>query len=207
MCVQCGTPGCTECLETIGVKLACRGCVDSLKRNLPAQAAPPPSVRPLNPEFNPNAGLNYASNPADYVNAAPPNTYQLKQMLMGIGLASVVGLIGAIGIEKLLFYSHFGLALLYLILGAAIGGCARAFTGRGGAAIAIAALVVTAACLGVSHLTYAQDIMTQAQASGDLAPGAPLLSIFPVVMGQLKFIHWAFVAGSLFVSVRTAGLK
>lgn len=111
------------------------------------------------------------------------------------------------GIEKLLFYSHFGLALLYLILGAAVGGCARAFTGRGGAAIAIIAFVVTAAYLGVSHLIYAQDIMTQAQASGDLGAGESLFSIFPVVMGQLKFIHWAFVAGSLLLSVRTAGLK
>ena len=207
MCAQCGTPGCPECLETVGLKLACRRCVDLLKRNLLAQPASPPSVRPLNPELNPNAGLNYASNPADYVNAAPPNTYKPQQMLMGVGLASVVGVIGAVGIEKLLFYGHFGLALLYIILGAAVGGCARAFTGRGGVVIATAALVVMAASLMISHLIYAQDIMTQAQASSDLPGGASLSSTFPIVMGQLKFIHWAFVAGGLFASVRIAGLK
>jgi hypothetical protein len=200
VCIQCGTPGCPECLEVVGGKMACRRCSPALKSRLAVQPPPPP----VRPAYNPNAGLNYASSPADYVDTTPREKLNSGMMLKGIALAGVVGALGAIGIEKILFYSHFGFAFLYVFLGFAVAMSLRAFTGRGGQTMALTAVGVLIVCLGISHALYAQDLLNAARAAGDADAGVTFADAFPIAMGQLKFVHWILVAGSVFVCLTTA---
>ena len=206
-CIQCGTPSCPECLEAVGGKMACRRCSGALKARLAAQPATPLPLRPagINPNgINPNAGLNYASSPADYVNTVSVEKLTPAKIGMGIALAVVVGLLGSLGIEKILFYSHFGFVVLYVFLGAAVAMSLRSLTGRGGITMALTAAGILLVCLGVSHLVYAQDVMNQARAGGELNPGVTFSDVFPLAMGNLKSVHWIFVAGSVFVCATTA---
>jgi hypothetical protein len=200
LCIQCGTPGCPDCLEAVGGKMACRRCSPALKSRLAAQ--PVPQAQP--PVYNPNAGLNYASSPADYVNATPQEKLSAAMLLKGAAIAAVVGILGAIGIEKILFYSHFGFAFLYLMLGFAVGISVRSCTGRGGVGVALTAGTIMLVCLGVSHLVYVQDILSAARASGDADPGVTFADALPVALGHLSFIHWMFVLGSLGSCIGTA---
>lgn len=200
VCIQCGTPGCPECLEAVGGKMACRRCSPTLKSRLAAQ----PSLPPARPAYNPNAGLNYASSPADFVDTTPRAALTSGMMLKGIALAGVVGTLGAVGIEKILFYSHFGFAFLYVVLGFAVAMSLRAFTGRGGQTMALTAVGVLIVCLGISHALYAQDLLSAARAAGDVGAEVTFADAFSTAMGQFKFIHWILVAGSVFACLTTA---
>ncbi len=200
VCIQCGTPGCPECLEPVGGRMACRRCSPALKSRLAAQ--PPPPVQP--PAYNPNAGLSYASSPADFVDTTPQKKLSVPMLLKGAFLAAIVGVLGAIGIEKVLFYSHHGFAILYMMLGFAVGISVRACTSRGGVGVALTAGGIMLLCLGISHLVYVQDVLSAARASGDADPGVSFADAFPLVMARLTFIHWMFVLGSLASSIGTA---
>jgi len=204
-CIQCGMPGCADCLEAVGERMSCRRCAGALKSKLAAQTAAAPQARPpmgaypnVNPNnMNPNAGLNYASVPSDFVDTTPLPKITPDKLLIGIGVAGAVSVLGSLGIEKILFYSHFGFPFLYLILGATVSGCLRACTGRGGAAMALTAAAVMAAGLGISHLVYAQDVLSRARALGDAGAGMTFADVFPLAMGSLSFIHWLMVAAGV----------
>jgi len=200
-CVQCGTPGCVDCLQQIGDKLACRRCAASVQSRFGTEPVPPPSERPLGPA---NDERRYAnSGPRNYMAAVPADTLTPDKIVKGIVLAGVVGVLGAIGIEKILFYSHFGFAFLYLMLGVGVALSLRAFTGCGGVAMGLTAALIMAVCMGVSHFVYAQDLLNAARASGDADPGVTVTDAFPAAMANLKFIHWILVLGGIVVSFTT----
>ena len=201
-CVQCGTPGCGDCLAQIGDKLACRRCAATVQSRFGTEPVPPPSVRPLGPA-NDERRLA-ASGPRNYMTQEPDELLTPAKVIKGIVLAGVIGVLGSLGIEKILFYTHFGLALLYLLIGGGVGISLRAFGGRGGVAMGLTAAAIMALCMGVSHFVYAQDILNAAEASGDAAPGVTAAAIFPAVMANLKFIHWILVLGGIIVSFTTA---
>lgn len=204
-CIQCGTPGCAGCLEAVGERMACRRCAGPLKDKLAAQtAAAAPASRPaagvypnVSPGANPNAGLNYASGPANFVDTTPLPKITPDKLLLGIGVASAAAILGSLGIEKILFYSHFGFPFLYLILGATVSGCLRACTGRGGAALALTAGAVMAVGLGISHLVYVQDVLSRARELGHADAGMTFPDALPLVLGGLSFSHWLMVAGGV----------
>lgn len=201
-CIQCGTPGCAACLETVGQKMACRLCVGVLKSKPAVTSAAPPPVRQAS--ANPNAGLNYASHPSEYRDTTPAEKLTPARLLKGIGLASLVGLLGSIGIEKILFSIHFNIAILYLLLGLAISGSLRAFTQRGGQAMALTAAGIMLVCLGIGHLLLVQDILNQMRANGDSGAGTPFFDLFSSVMSQLSFAHWMFAAGGVMLCLLTS---
>ncbi len=205
VCIQCGIPACPDCLEPVGGRLACRRCSPALKERQSALPAQPPVAPVYNPNhYNPNAGLSYASSPADYVDTTPREKLSAAMLLKGIAIAAVVGVLGAIGVEKVLFYSHHGFAFLYLMLGFGVGIALRSCTSRGGVGIAATAAVVMALCLVVSHLVYVQDILTEARASGNADPGVTFADAFPFAMARLTGIHWLLVVASIGSSASTA---
>jgi len=121
---------------------------------------------------------------------------------MGIGLGLVIGIIGAIAIEKILFYAHFGLSLLYVGLGYGIGWGIHRVTGRGGSGLALVAVTVMLVALGVSHLVWAQDILSAARDAGRADPSVTLFDVFPIAMGHLGVLHWVCIAFGLLACYR-----
>lgn len=203
-CIQCGTPGCAGCLEAVGERMACRRCAGALKSKFAAQTAAAPPARPptgLNPNVNPNAGLNFASSPSDFVDTTPLPKVTPGKLLLGVGVAGAVSALGSLGIEKILFYSHFGFPFLYLILGATVSGCLRACTGRGGVPLALTAGGVMAAGMAVSHLVYVQDFLSRARVLGHADAGVTFADALPVALGGLSFGHWLMVGGGVLISV------
>jgi len=201
-CVQCGTPGCGECLTQIGDKLACRRCAAAIQSRFGTEPVPPLSVRPLGPANDERRIA--ASGTRNYMAQAPDETLNPGKIVMGITLALVVGVLGAVGVEKVMFYSGYGFAFLYVVLGFMVSASLRAFTRRGGQALALTATGVLLVCLAVSHLVYAQDVLNQLRASGDLGPGVTVMDVLPAALGNLKFAHWLFVLGSVMTCLVTA---
>jgi len=193
--------------QGVGARMACRRCAGALKDRLAAQTAAPasrpaagvyPDVNPgVNPSYDPNAGLNYASGPANFVDTTPLPKITPARLLLGVGVAGAASLLGSLGIEKLLFYSHFGFPFLYLIVAATVSGCLRACTGRGGAAMAVTAGAVMAVGLGVSHLVYVQDMLGRARDLGHADVGVSFSDALPAVLGSLSFLHWMLVAAAV----------
>ncbi len=202
-CLQCGTPGCGECLEEVGGKLACRRCGAGLKSRLAQQqAAPPPPAPPANVRYGPNPGFDPALGIAppprrNYVaeaaaaEAAVPQSVHTKRLLMGLGLACGVGWLGALGIEKIAFSINYDIAILYVVLAALIACSLRGLAGRGGIALGFLAMAVMIVSLGFAHWLYVQDFVNK------LGTGVPASSAFPVVMEQLTGTHWTLVLCSV----------
>ena len=190
-CVQCGTPGCAQCLQQVAGKTVCQRCVAAIRARLEPQvppAAPAPGAYG-SPYGGPATGFAPPYAPAQ---AAPPKT-DAKQVLLGMALGAVIGVIGAILLEKLLVYGHFGLSLLYVFLGYGIGWGIHRVTGRGGPGLGLAAVGVMVFSLLVSHLVLAQDVLSAAQAGGRADSGVTLLDAFPQVLGRLGIMHWVCI--------------
>jgi len=213
-CIQCGTPGCGECLEDVGEKMACRRCSPALKSRLAARAAAsaPPAAPPANMRYGPDPGYdpalgitppprrNYIAEAAAAeaaAAAAVPQSVRVGRRLMGLGLASAVGFLGALGIEKIAFTSNFDITILYVVLAVAVAASLRAFTGRGGVATGFIATGVMIVCLGFGHWLYVQDVLNQANAAGGLGAGATDSGTFSAVMDHLNPTHWMLVLCSV----------
>ncbi|MGI4790339.1 MAG: hypothetical protein ACRYFS_15990 [Janthinobacterium lividum] len=125
-----------------------------------------------------------------------------KELMVGIVLAFVIGVIGAIIIEKILFYGHFGLSLLYVGMGYGIGWGIHRATGRGGAGLALLAVGIMVSCLGVSHLVWAQDVLNEVRAAGNADASATLFDAFPIAMSSLGIMHWVCITFGLMACYR-----
>ena len=201
-CIQCGTPGCGDCLEDVGGKLACRRCGAALKSRMAAQQAPPAPTPPAavrygpNPGFDPALGIappprrNYVAEAAA-AEAAIPQSVHTKRLLVGLAVAVGVGLLGALGIEKIAFAINYDITLLYVALAALIAFSLRGFAGRGGIGMGFLAMAVMIVSLGLAHWLYVQDIVNK------MGAGVPVSSAFPDVMGQLTGTHWMLVLCSV----------
>ena len=195
-CIQCGMPACTDCLQQVGGRSVCSGCAGAFKERLAQQA--------------PVYAANYAAPPSIYgapppsIYGAPPGAYtgpavgvnpsDKKELMIGIALALVIGVIGAVIIEKILFYGHFGLSLLYVGMGYGIGWGIHRATGRGGAGLAVLAVGIMLACLGVSHLVWTADVLSAARALGGVPASMTVLDAFPIAMSSLGIMHWVCIA-------------
>ena len=205
-CIQCGTAGCGECLEEVGGKTACRRCSAALKSRLAAQAAsapaPPPPAPSANvrydpaPGFDPALGItlpprrNYIAEAAA-AEAAVPQSVRTGRLLMGLGLVGAVGLLGALGIEKIAFSINLDIAVLYIGLAAVVAYSLRGYAGRGGIATAFLATAVIVVSLGFAHWLFVQDVVNK------MGTGVSVSEAFPVVMSHLTGTHWMLVLCSV----------
>lgn len=208
-CIQCGMPICADCTHQVAGKVVCKKCAPSFKARMEQQMAAAPAVSPSRQA--PYAG--YAPQPPGGVPGAPtPQAYgaavvgggqsDRMQVLMGIGLGLVIGIIGAIIIEKILFYGHFGLSLLYVGMGYGIGWGIHRATGHGGTGLALAAVGVMAVALFVGQLFYAQDILNVVRDAGHADASATLFDALPVSVTHLGPMHWVCMAFGLLACYR-----
>lgn len=197
-CVQCGMPFCPDCLEAVAGRPVCKRCLPAMQARVEQQmaSAPPPSSyaapQGAYPGYAPQTAAMAASDPA----------VTAKALVMGIGLSLLIGIAGAVIIEKILFYGHFGLSLLYIGLGYGIGWGLHRIIGRGGSGMALVAVGVMVASLGVSHLVYAQDVLVAARAAGNADMTTTLGDVFPFVMEHAGLMHWVCIAFGLFACYR-----
>jgi hypothetical protein len=112
--------------------------------------------------------------------------------IKGLLLASVVGIIGSILVLKLLFYAHFGLSYLYILVGYGIGWGMWACYGNGGAKTMVATMSIYVVSLFIAHLVYVNDIMSSMQA--DYA-GVTLMQAFVPIVSSMSILHWICIAG------------
>ena len=196
-------PACIDCLEQVGGRSVCGGCAGPFKERL-AQQAPPPPYASAAPSYSPGASpYAYGASPAPYAGTAVgTNPSDRKELLIGIVLALVIGIIAAVIIEKILFYGHFGLSLLYVGMGYGIGWGIHRATGRGGPGLALLAVGIMIACLGVSHLVWAQDVLNAVRDAGNADPSANLFDAFPIAMSSLGIMHWVCIAFGLMACYR-----
>lgn len=197
-CVQCGMAFCKDCLEAVAGRPVCKGCLPAMRASVEQQMAfAPPSSPSAAP---PGAYPGYA--PQTAAMAVPAPAADGKALLIGIGLSLLIGIAGAVLIEKILFYGHFDLSLLYIGLGYGIGWGLHRIIGRGGSGLALVAVGVMVASLGVSHLVQAQDVLTAARAAGNADMTTTLGDVFPFVIEKAGIMHWVCIAFGLFSCYR-----
>jgi hypothetical protein len=112
--------------------------------------------------------------------------------MLGILAGLAISVIGSILIMKILFYTHFGLSILYVGLGYGIGYGLHRFTGTGGGAMPGIACLIMLAGLAVGHLVYVNDVLQTLNAGGEatVSFGAAI----PIVMSSFSFLHWICIA-------------
>ena len=208
-CIQCGMPICADCTEQVAGRTVCKKCAPSFKARMEQQMAAAPAASPSRQA--PYAG--YAPQPYGGMPGAPaPPAYSgkavkgersdMQEALMGIGLGLVIGIIGAVIIEKILFYAGFGLSLLYVAMGYGIGWGIHRVTGRGGTGLALAAVGVMAVALFVGQLFYAQDVLNMVRDAGHADASATLFDALPVSVTHLGPMHWVCMAFGLLACYR-----
>jgi len=197
-CVQCGMPFCSDCLEAVAGRPVCKRCLPAMQARVEQQmaSAPPP------PFYAAPQGAYPGYVPQTAAMEVPDAGGGGKALLMGIGLSLLIGIAGAVIIEKILFYGHFGLSLLYVVLGYGIGWGLHRIIGRGGSGMAMVAVGVMVASLGVSHLVYAQDVLVAARAAGNADMTTTLGDVFPFVIEHSGIMHWVCIAFGLFACYR-----
>lgn len=197
-CVQCGMPFCKDCLEAVAGRPVCKRCLPAMRASVEQQmaSAPPP------PSYAAPQGTYPGYAPQTAAMTVPDGGAGGKALLIGIGLSLLIGIIGAIAIEKILFYTGFGLSLLYIVLGYGIGWGLHRIMGRGGSGLALIAVGVMVASLGVSHVVYAQDLLNKVAATENLRAGVTVFDVFPALMQSLGIMHWVLIAIGLFSCYR-----
>lgn len=202
-CLPCGMPICADCTQQIAGRAVCGKCAPSFKARMEQQAASAQASGRQAP---------YAGYAPQSMGGAPAPPYSaaavarepsdMKLVLMGIGLGLVIGIVGAVAIEKILFYAHFGLSLLYVGLGYGIGWGIHRVVGRGGTGMALIAVSVMTVALCVSHLVWAQDILNMVRDAGRASDGATLFDAFPIAMAHLGIMHWVCIVFGLLACYR-----
>lgn len=202
-CVQCGMPFCQECLEPVAGRPVCKRCLPAMKARIEQQmASAPPPYPTAPPQGNYPGYAPPVGGPPPYAAAAAAEPSSAKQMVLGIGLSLIIGIAAAVVIEKLLLYTGFGLSLLYVLMGYGIGWGLHRIMGRGGSGLALVAVGVMVASLGVSHLVYAQDLLNKVGATHSLRAGVTALDVFPIVIQSLGPMHWVCIAFGLLACYR-----
>lgn len=207
-CIQCGMPICANCTEQVTGRTVCKKCSPSFKACMEQQMTATPAAAQTRqvpyPGYvpQPPAGVSGTQTPPSAYGGAAVVGRQsdMKGVLIGLGL--VIGIIGAVIIEKILFYAHFGLSLLYVAMGYGIGWGIHRVTGRGGTGLALAAVGVMAVALFVGQLFYAQDILNMVRDAGRADASATLFDALPVSVTHLGPMHWVCMAFGLLACYR-----
>src|SRR5579875_3701606 len=121
-CVQCGMPICDSCTDRINEKTVCHRCVQTVRQRLEKQmAASPVGAVATGPTPSGYAPGGYNSQPAGAWppppvaqpygggSAAVAEPLDMSRVIIGIVVAMLIGIVGAIAVEKIYFYAGFGL--------------------------------------------------------------------------------------------------
>ncbi|HEY3333324.1 MAG TPA: B-box zinc finger protein [Capsulimonadaceae bacterium] len=197
-CVQCGLPICAACTTSVGVKTACPSCLPAVKARVeqaqPVAAGAAPSPQTWSPDppqiYQPGAPAVEAPSYKSGVDSS-----FVGQTAAGLGLGLVLGIICSIIVFKLLFFAHFGLSYLYVVIGYGVGFGIHKVTGRGGTALGIMGVLVMVVSLFAGHLSYAADVLNAARAEDASIPASlTAFDVFRETLGSFGFMHWVCVA-------------
>lgn len=201
-CIQCGMPVCAACTQQVVGRSVCQKCAPAFKARMEQQAAAAPGRQAPYAGYAPQPYGTESAPPAYSGKAAKGERSDMQEALIGSGLGLVIGIVGAVIIEKILFYGHFGLSLLYVAMGYGIGWGIHRVTGRGGTGLALAAVGIMAVALFVGQLFYAQDILNMVRDAGHADASATLFDALPVSVTHLGFMHWVCMAFGLLACYR-----
>ena len=197
-CIQCGMPFCKDCLEAVAGRPVCKRCLPAMRANMEQQMA---SAQPPSSYAAPQGAYpGYA--PQTAAIAVPDAGAGAKALLIGIALSLLIGIVGAIAIEKISSSTGYELSLLYIALGYGIGWGLHRIMGRGGSGLALVAVGVMVSSLVVSHLIIAQEVLNFSRANGNADANATIFDAFPIAMGHLGIMHWVLIAIGLFSCYR-----
>lgn len=194
-CVQCGMPICQQCRDRVAEKTVCRRCVGAVRSRLEQQMAAG------GPPQNATGAPAYATASGPRVSAVAADKHDSGRLLMAIGLGLVIAIVGALITEKILFYAHFGLSLLYIGIGYGIGFALHQMLGRGGSGLALIACGVMVVGLAVGELFFVQDVVGMVNAKGGGIP-ITFTDAFPVAMSAHGIMHWVCIAFGLMACYR-----
>lgn len=211
-CINCGMTYCTDCIRQVGRVLACTKCAPAIHARLEQNGQIPPT-QPNPSSYPPQQTYGtqppYAGTPPAQQAWPPPpqqpipgatqsyggrvyaNPHTTADFIKGLCLASAIGIAGSILILKLLFYAHFGLSYLYILVGYGIGWGMWVFYGKGGIKTIAATAVIYVISLFIAHVVYVNDVVAQLQSSN---PGLALADAFIPVIQAMGFMHWVCIA-------------
>lgn len=193
VCAQCAVPLCPACTETVANKPVCRNCVSAIRARLGSQMNAP-SAQSVAPTGAQQYGT-WPPPPAHPVSPASVKTAggaDTGRLLLGILAAAVVGIVGTIIWEKIFFYGHFGLSLIYLGIGIGVAWVLVQVSGQHTGMTAPLAVAITLVTLAVGHLVLAYDFT-----------GVMSWDALMFVCSHLGPMHWICVALGLFGAYRT----
>ncbi len=203
-CVQCGVPICDACTDRINQKPVCKNCVAVVRARVERELASAPAGYAA-PAVGGQTQINHGSYGVGNAPTsglpgygAVPDSQDKSKLVLGIVVASLIGIVAAIAIEKITVYAHFGLSLFYIFMGYGIGWGLHRLTGRGGAGMAALAVGIMVGCLLLSHVIWAQDLLTASRSGPDGDPSLTLGDAFSFVMSNAGFMHWVLIAIGLY---------
>ena len=202
-CAQCGMPICQEDTDRVGEKTVCVRCVQAVRDRLEKQMSAAPAGAYGTPPPSPGSQAGGYGGPTpmgggqSYAGNAYPSTRGTPapvQWLVGIGLGLVIGIVGAIAVEKFEFSTHLSLSLLYVLVGYGVGWGVLKGVGQGGTPVAVTGAVIYLLSVIAAPVAEAQDYLNKVRAEDPSAAGVTAVQILPAVLSHEGFMFWIFVA-------------
>jgi hypothetical protein len=108
---------------------------------------------------------------------------------LGVVASLVVGIVGAIILEKIYVNAHFGLSLLYIFVAIGIAGALTKISEQSSPLISVLSVAVYLVSMLVSHYVFALDAIAAE------APGIPMsMDIFMAALKSFSPMHWVLIA-------------
>jgi hypothetical protein len=192
-CVACARPVCGECREDVAGHAMCRACVAATQERLGAEAAPAGNDAPA--ADSAVAAPDLAGFPA----SAAPAGCELKQYLKAFAYGLGAAVAGAIIWDKLVFWTHYQIGFVAVILGAIVGMAVRAGSdGRPGRLLPWMGALLAGFSVILGYVLLVNDqASTNAEAAANLAriPAVLRFVLLAVIaVRSMDLMDWVFVA-------------
>lgn len=211
-CVQCGLPICDMCTDRINERTFCHKCVKAVRERMEKQMASPGLGAASGPSPSGYAAGGYSA-PTATGSAWPPAPAQAyggsrfvaaaqpldaSKMILGIVAALLIGIVGAIVVEKIYFYVGFSLSLLYILIGYGIGYGLCMVTRRGGMGMALLAVGIMVISLLIGQLVLTSDALNKMRVGSPELAGVTTAAVFPLLLSHMGFMYWICIAFGLY---------
>jgi len=199
VCVQCGMPICDACRDTVSGKDVCNKCVGAIRARLEGQMAAG-TLAPgtaYAPSTEPATQMGIA--PPARAMAAPPASSPMG-LLVGAGLGALVGVLGAVLLDKFTFYTHIELGYINALVGFAIGYAVLFGSKQGGLTTGIIGGVLA---LASSLLGYYLLMGDELGKDGIHASAPIMMRVFPIFLKHLNILDWLIMAIGVYGGFKT----
>ncbi len=208
-CINCGIPICSDCNNNVAGRSACKNCVPTLRARFPEEEMAmagasasnsaygsqsggqsyqnAPSWENPNTTYQPQPG-QYAQAPTQFGVAKPPMSFAMH-LLIGTGAGLLVGLLGALGWEKFVFYTGWNIGYLTALVGFGVGfGVAMGSQRTGNLIASIAAVLAFFAQMFGYYLLVSDYI-----ARDDPGLRVPVAAVFSALPKAVDPMGWVII--------------